>query len=367
MALDRFPDVEKRITIFNCRADRPTRSQQLGRACVHWRPADNYLLMGSATYLFLKSAMSEGMSLKKIVVMERESESDIFEIILERMGRSALVVGMGNTKGHGLSLARFFLQQEHTEGSAAEGGRLMDLLSVSIGIGLGVSLLLSEFLGIAGGGLVVPGYLALHLTEPLTIGHNARRRPRRFRARAGARLGHHRLRQAQDRAHDTGRLPDGHACPLFHPGPCGAPSLGEHAVVGFIIPGLIAVWLDRRGVIESLCSLITASVVVRLILITHIRLEARHMKKIYWRPQSTPLFAFILIALFSLAGVLAVERYRSEERRPAYRKKIEASRLALAGNGARKEREAPAGAHHRRGDRPGRVGPDRLLRDAGHD
>ena len=37
---------------------------------------------------------------------------------------------------------------------------MMDLLSVSIGIGLGVSLMLSEFLGIAGGGLVVPGYLA---------------------------------------------------------------------------------------------------------------------------------------------------------------------------------------------------------------
>jgi poly-gamma-glutamate synthase PgsB/CapB len=108
MALDRFPDVEKRIAIFNCRADRPTRSEQLGRACVHWRPADTYLLMGSATYFFLKSAMSEGMPLKKMLVLERESESDIFEIILERMGRSALVMGMGNAKGLGLSLARFF-------------------------------------------------------------------------------------------------------------------------------------------------------------------------------------------------------------------------------------------------------------------
>ncbi len=40
-----------------------------------------------------------------------------------------------------------------------------------------------------------------------------------------------------------------------------------YAVIGFIIPGLIAIWLDRRGVVESLCSLITASVMVRLILI----------------------------------------------------------------------------------------------------
>ena len=108
MALDRFPDVEKRIAIFNCRADRPTRSQQLGGACAHWRPADIYLLLGSATYLFLKSALSEGVPLKKMLVLERESESDIFEIVLERMGRSAVIVGMGNAKGHGLSLARFF-------------------------------------------------------------------------------------------------------------------------------------------------------------------------------------------------------------------------------------------------------------------
>jgi poly-gamma-glutamate biosynthesis protein PgsC/CapC len=41
----------------------------------------------------------------------------------------------------------------------------------------------------------------------------------------------------------------------------------EHKVVGYIIPGLIAVWLDRRGIVESFCSLLTASVVVRLILI----------------------------------------------------------------------------------------------------
>ena len=53
------------------------------------------------------------------------------------------------------------------------------------------------------------------------------------------------------------------------------------------------------------------------------------MKKIYWRPQSTPLFAFVLIALFSLAGIMAVERFRVEEKRPSYQKKIEASRLAL--------------------------------------
>ena len=38
-------------------------------------------------------------------------------------------------------------------------------------------------------------------------------------------------------------------------------------VVGYIIPGLIAIWIDRQGLLESICSLLIASVVVRLILI----------------------------------------------------------------------------------------------------
>ncbi|OPY64500.1 MAG: hypothetical protein A4E57_03522 [Syntrophorhabdaceae bacterium PtaU1.Bin034] len=53
------------------------------------------------------------------------------------------------------------------------------------------------------------------------------------------------------------------------------------------------------------------------------------MKNIYWRPQSTPVFAFILMALFSVTGIVAVEHFRVEGRRPHYEKKIEASRLAL--------------------------------------
>jgi len=46
---------------------------------------------------------------------------------------------------------------------------MIELLPVSIGIGLGVSLLLSEIFGLTAGGLVVPGYIALHLSEPLTV------------------------------------------------------------------------------------------------------------------------------------------------------------------------------------------------------
>ena len=41
----------------------------------------------------------------------------------------------------------------------------MDLLPVSVGIGLAVSLLFSELFGLAAGGMVVPGYVAQVHTE----------------------------------------------------------------------------------------------------------------------------------------------------------------------------------------------------------
>jgi len=108
MAIGQFPEAEKRIAIFNCRSDRPTRTEQLGRACPHWQQADHYFLIGSGTYFFLKTAVSEGLPLKKLVFAEKETENDIFEMIIDLVGKSALIVGMGNVKGRGLGLARFF-------------------------------------------------------------------------------------------------------------------------------------------------------------------------------------------------------------------------------------------------------------------
>lgn len=108
MSIGRYPEARKRIIIFNCRSDRPNRSAQLGAACPKWRPADNYLLMGGGTYFLARAAVSNGLPMKKIITAENEPESEIFEKVIEMAGESTLVVGLGNTKGHGLSLARYF-------------------------------------------------------------------------------------------------------------------------------------------------------------------------------------------------------------------------------------------------------------------
>ena len=41
----------------------------------------------------------------------------------------------------------------------------------------------------------------------------------------------------------------------------------ELTIVGYIIPGLIAIWIDRQGALETLSAMITGSVIIRLGLI----------------------------------------------------------------------------------------------------
>ncbi|MCP5500882.1 MAG: poly-gamma-glutamate biosynthesis protein PgsC [Leptospiraceae bacterium] len=151
----------------------------------------------------------------------------------------------------------------------------MDLLSVSIGVGLGVSLLFSEFLGLATGGMIVPGYMALHLSKPLEIVMTLAaafitfvvvrvlasiiiiygKRRTVFMVLIGYLVGY------------TIRIIAGS---LLH----NNPNI-EYGVIGYIIPGLIAIWYDRQGFIETTTSLIIASVLVRLLLIIFLGQELK--------------------------------------------------------------------------------------------
>ena len=53
------------------------------------------------------------------------------------------------------------------------------------------------------------------------------------------------------------------------------------------------------------------------------------MKKIYWRPQGMPLVGFILVALFAIGGIIAVEHFQIVDQRPYYREKLDAAKLAF--------------------------------------
>jgi len=137
---------------------------------------------------------------------------------------------------------------------------MSELLSLSIGIGLAVSLLFSEIFGLAAGGMVVPGYIALNLNRPidllLTVGIGMITFAV-VHALASVMIIYGKRRTVMMIL--VGYL-IGAAAHTLH-------GSSEAHVIGYVIPGLIAIWIDRQGIIETLSALVTAAVVVRLVLI----------------------------------------------------------------------------------------------------
>ncbi|HSR13541.1 MAG TPA: poly-gamma-glutamate biosynthesis protein PgsC [Thermodesulfobacteriota bacterium] len=141
----------------------------------------------------------------------------------------------------------------------------MEHLPLAIGIGLVVSLLLSESFGITAGGMVVPGYVALQLNHPvallLTLGAGlATYVLVRVFSSAGIIYGRRRVVLMILVGYLMGML-FRHFFEVWTGGHV------EYHIVGFIIPGLIAIWLDRQGILETYSALIVSSVVVRLVMI----------------------------------------------------------------------------------------------------
>jgi len=149
---------------------------------------------------------------------------------------------------------------------------MVDLLTLSVGIGLVVSLIFSELFALAAGGMIVPGYLALSLNRPfdviLTVGTGLMT----FAIVHGLSS----FTLVYGRRRTVIMILVGYLMGTLVRATIGtvpAPTGVEMQVIGFIIPGLIAIWLDRQGVIETLAALVTASVVVRLVLVLVAGLE----------------------------------------------------------------------------------------------
>ena len=140
------------------------------------------------------------------------------------------------------------------------------IISLSIGLGLVVSLFFSEMLGLTAGGMVVPGYVALYLDRPVII----------LLTLAVSYLTYFIVHSLSAVMIIYGRrrtvlmilVGYGMGFLIRSSGSLELP-LGsiDLTVIGYIIPGLIAIWIDRQGLIESLSSLIIASVIVRMLLI----------------------------------------------------------------------------------------------------
>ena len=148
----------------------------------------------------------------------------------------------------------------------------MDPLTVAIGLGLIVSLLFTEAFGLAAGGMIVPGYFALNFHRPLDIvltltvalaAYLVVFGISKFAIIYGRRRIVLMLLTGFVLGHAMRMLLALPAAGNFASGPANECV----AVIGYIVPGLIALWFDRQGLFETLGTVLTASAVVRLSLI----------------------------------------------------------------------------------------------------
>jgi poly-gamma-glutamate biosynthesis protein PgsC/CapC len=144
----------------------------------------------------------------------------------------------------------------------------IELLTVSIGLGLAASLLYGELFGLAAGGMVVPGYMALYANKPLDVGLTLVAALVTF----GILRGLSQIAIVYGRRRTALTILVGYLVGLAFRMWLESPiaPFAEGAIIGFIIPGLIAIWYQRQGVIQTTLSLVTAAVIVRMVLVVFI-------------------------------------------------------------------------------------------------
>jgi poly-gamma-glutamate biosynthesis protein PgsC/CapC len=140
------------------------------------------------------------------------------------------------------------------------------MIELTVGLGVLISLVFHEVFGAAAGGIVVPGYIALHLHEPLRLvgtlivaylTYLAIRLISRFLFVYGRR----RLVIAILLGFIFGYL----SRQVISYEMLAADVRLE--AIGFIIPGLIANWFERQGVVKTVATMMIAAPLVRILVI----------------------------------------------------------------------------------------------------
>lgn len=139
------------------------------------------------------------------------------------------------------------------------------MVEAAIGLGLVISLIFAESLGLAAGGMVVPGYIALSIHKPMLVAGTVLASlltlgTMRVLTNFILIYGRRRIVFAILLGFVFGSIAK-HLFVFSFP----AYTL-ELSSIGYIIPGLIANWMERQGVTRTLCVMVVTAVMVRLIL-----------------------------------------------------------------------------------------------------
>ena len=135
------------------------------------------------------------------------------------------------------------------------------MAEICIGLGIFLSLILSESLGVTAGGIIVPGYIALYLHQPMQVVVTFLVAILVWAIIKGMGsvmflYGKRRIVLALILGFFFGYISRNF---IYL-----SQDIGSVAVIGNIIPGLIANWMDRQGIIRTLSVVLLTSVMVKL-------------------------------------------------------------------------------------------------------
>jgi gamma-polyglutamate biosynthesis protein CapC len=137
----------------------------------------------------------------------------------------------------------------------------------TIGLGMLASFFLTETVGLAAGGIVVPGYFALTLNEPVRVVATILVALVTFliiKLLSKVMLVYGR------RMLLLGILVGyllGYVTKIVPPLSIAGLHL-DVSVIGYVIPGLMAYWMNRQGIVETISTMLIAAVLTRLIITT---------------------------------------------------------------------------------------------------
>ena len=136
------------------------------------------------------------------------------------------------------------------------------MIEISIGLGIILSLILSEALGVTAGGIIVPGYISLFLHEPVQVLSTFSVAILvwfiiKTLSRVMFLYGKRRIVLALILGFFFGYL----SRVMY----IDSEAINSVAVIGNIIPGLIANWMDRQGGVRTLSVVLLTAVIVKLL------------------------------------------------------------------------------------------------------
>jgi len=139
------------------------------------------------------------------------------------------------------------------------------MVESAVGLGLVLSLIFSETLGVAAGGMVVPGYIALYLHRPFLVAGTVI--ASLLTLWSLKLLTNFILIYGRRRIVLTILLGFVFGWAAKNLLTFSLPPYSLHlASIGYIIPGLIANWMERQGAVKTLSVMMIAAVIVRLVL-----------------------------------------------------------------------------------------------------